>query len=105
MRKFNKNIKDLQRALNAYGQKIQYNAGQFWSDYEQRNIQMYSITQRQYDEEKEIWRTVELYRTSSQIRIVFFLRDLLNLVTGKELPTDNTEWNKYRAKIPILNDK
>ena len=30
------------------------------------------------------------------IRIVFYLRDMLFLEQGKELPMDNVDWNKLR---------
>ena len=40
----------------------------------------------------------EIFASPSHIQIVFFLRDYLFAIEGKELPTDNEMWNKAKAK-------
>ena len=37
-----------------------------------------------------------MFKSTSQIQIVLFLRDLWYTVNGKELPQDNEAWNKIK---------
>lgn len=92
------NIHKLQRAINARGYKILYSTSQFYSDKQDRPVTMYSIKQAVYDEEKGRNRSVELYKSTSQIQIVLFLRDFWFEINGWEVPKDNEQWNAIKDK-------
>ena len=89
-------IHKLQKALNLQGQKILYNTSQFYSDKQERPITFYHIKRAVYNEQTGKNKNEEIFKTTSQIQVVLFLRDYLFLVEGKELPTDNETWNEIR---------
>lgn len=90
------NIKKLQTALNINGMRIMYCTYQFYSENEDRPITMYCIKQAVWDGKKEKYVNMDLFKSTSQIQIVLFLRDMWYTLSGKELPQDNEEWNKIR---------
>ena len=51
-----------------------------------------------YDEETGKHKNVELFKSTSQIQIVLFLRDLWFEMSGQEIPTDNAQWNSIKEK-------
>lgn len=92
-------IHKLQRAINDnFGQKILYNKTQFYSEQQDRPVTVYVLKQATWDSEKKRNRNIELFSTTSQIQTVLFLRDLWYELNGWEVPTDNEEWNKAKAK-------
>lgn len=92
-------IHKLQRAINDnFGQKILYNKTQFYSEQQDRPVTMYVLKQATWDSERKRNRNIELFSTTSQIQVVLFLRDLWYELNGWEVPTDNEEWNKAKAK-------
>jgi len=97
-------IHKLQQAINSKGDKILYATSQFFSEKENRPVTVYHIKKAFYDIDKQRNKTIELYKSSSQIRILLFLRDYLYKLEGKELPTDNEEWNEIRKKIEEENE-
>ncbi|MBP5423806.1 MAG: hypothetical protein J6Y78_15325 [Paludibacteraceae bacterium] len=98
-------IHKLQQAINSRGGKVLYSTSQFYSDKQERPVTMYSIKQAYYDEDAGKHRSIELYKTTSQIQIVLFLRDMWFEMNGWEIPTDNEEWNKAKAKGGMSYDK
>ena len=92
------NIHKLQNAINRKGYKILYSTSQFYSDKQNRPVTMYHIKQAIYDEEKGKNKSIELYKSTSQIQIVLFLRDFWFDINGWPLPTDNEMWNALRNK-------
>ena len=95
------NIRKLQRALNTKGMKILYSTTQFYSEDQDRPVTMYIIKRAVYDEEKGKNINIELFKSTSQIQIVLFLRDMWFEVIGKEVPKDNTKWNAIKDKLGI----
>ena len=91
-------IHKLQTALNLKGLRIMYTTSQFYSDKQNRPITVYHIKQAEWDDDKQRYQNVELFKSTSQIQIVLFLRDMWYSVNGKEIPKDNEVWNNIKAK-------
>lgn len=89
-------IHKLQNAINQNGGKILYEKAQFFSEDQNRPITVYKIAQALGSHQKE-----KLFESTSMIQIVFFLRDIWYVMQGKELPTDNAEWETIKAKKHI----
>lgn len=97
-------IHKLQSAINSKGYRILYNKTQFYSDKQDRPVTMYTIKQV-VDSQDVVTRgkqkkntTIELFKSCSQIQIVFFLRDFWYEINGWEVPTDNEQWNVAKQK-------
>jgi hypothetical protein len=90
-------MKKLQKALNNQGQRIVVNRNQYWSN-NGHMYTMYIVKQYVWNEEKEQFITVELFKSSSSVRVVFYLRDLWYQVNGWEVPTDNEKWEKIKER-------
>ena len=91
-------IKKLQTAINQQGYKLLYSTSQFYSEQQNRPVTIYSIKQAYYDDETGKTKSVELYKSTSQIQIVFFLRDFWYEINGMEIPKDNAQWNAIKEK-------
>jgi len=91
-----KMIYKLRQAINAKGHKLLFNSTEFYSDAQQRPIAIYHIKDSVYDPQTGKYTTQELFSSPSHLQIVFFLRDYLFALEGKELPTDNEFWNEIR---------
>lgn len=89
----------LQQALNHEGQMILQRTTQFYSMDTNSPITIYYIEQSYFDEETQRTKKNELFHSTSQLQIILFLRDLLYLCKGEELPTDNEVWNAKRKEI------
>ena len=98
-------IKKLQHALNSRGMRITYATSQFYSADQDRPVTIYSIKHAIWDGEKEKYINHELYKATSQIQVVLFLRDLWYIVNGKELPKADEKWQKIRENIEIFNSQ
>ena len=92
-------IHRLQQAINGKGEKILYSTSQFYSTKQDRPVTMYHVKKAVYDEEKDKMTNVELFKSTSQIQIVLFLRDLWYEVNGWEVPNDNEMWNGIKDKM------
>ena len=93
------NIKKLQHAINSKGENILYNTNQWYSESQNRPVTLYSIKKAVWDEDAQRMVNIELFKSASQIQILLFLRDYWFRLNGKELPTENEEWNEIRNKI------
>lgn len=91
-------IRKLQRAVNSMGCNILYNTQQFYSNDQNRPVTIYVIKKAVYDEESGKTRNIELFKSTSQIQIVLFLRDLWYEINGMEIPDDNEVWNKKKQE-------
>lgn len=91
-------IHKLQQAINLKGGKILYNTSQFYSEKQDRPVTMYHIKQAVFDEEKQKNVNVTLFKSTSQIQIVLYLRDLWYEMNGLEVPKDNETWNAVKAE-------
>ena len=92
-------IHKLQTALNMKGLRIMYSTSQFYSYAQDRPITTYHIKQAVWDEDKGRYQNIELFKATSQIQIVLFLRDLWYSVNGREVPQDNEVWNAKKAQV------
>ena len=95
-------IHKLQQAINdKFGEKLLYNKTQFYSDTQNRPVTFYVLKKAIYDEEKGRNRNIELFKTTSQIQIVLYLRDYWYRLNNWEIPTDNEEWEKIKKEQNI----
>ena len=90
-------IKKLMQALNLRGMRVLYTTSQFWSPTENRPVTIYNVKQAVWDDDKEKFVNIELFKSTSQIQIVLFLRDLWYSINGKELPQENEVWNEIKS--------
>lgn len=91
-----KMIYKLRQAINAKGHKLLFNTTEFYSDKQQRPIAIYHIKDSVYNPHTGKYESSELFSSPSHLQIVFFLRDYLFALEGRELPTDNEFWNEIR---------
>lgn len=92
------NIRKLQTAINQQGYKILYSTSQFYSQQQDRPVTVYQLKQAFWDEKKKRNCNVELFKSTSQIQILLYLRDLWYEINGWEVPTDNEMWEKIKQK-------
>lgn len=76
-----------------------YSTTQFYSDKQDRPVTEYHIKQAVWDEEKGKYRNVEIFKSTAQIQILLYLRDMWYTVNGKEVPQDNEVWNAKKAEF------
>ncbi len=91
-------IHKLQQAINGKGEKILYNTSQFYSADQNRPVTIYHVKKAVYDEEKAKTVNVELFKSTSQIQIVLYLRDYWFELNGWEIPQDNNVWNNIKEE-------
>ena len=91
-------IHKLQQAINGKGGKILYTTSQFYSVEQNRPVTIYHVKQAVYDEDKDKMVNMELFKSTSQIQIVLFLRDLWYEINGWEVPKDNETWNAMKGE-------
>ena len=96
-------IRKLQTAINNKGYKLLYSTSQFYSEQQDRPVTQYNI--KQVVDDPEVIGTnnkkktyIELFKSTSQIQIVLFLRDFWYDINGWEVPTDNQMWNEAKEK-------
>lgn len=94
-------IHKLQRALNAHGMKVLYSTSQFYSEDQNRPVTIYAIKRAVYDEEKGKNMNIELFKSTSQIQILLFLRDMWYELNGREIPQDNKKWNDIKERVGV----
>lgn len=99
------NIHRLQQAINQKGYKILYSTSQFYSVKQNRPITTYQIRQAVVDEDTGKSHSVELFKSTSQIQILLFLRDFWYEINGWEVPTDNQMWEEIKAKLKAKGEE
>ena len=90
--------KKLVSALNTRDYKLTISTKQFIGT-EGRPHTMYSVNNALWDDEKRKYKNHEIYRSTSLVRIVLYLRDMWFRENGWELPTDQELWNKIRQDL------
>lgn len=96
---FGPQIKKLQRAINdTFGSKILVNKTQYYSNDADRVLELLVIKKAIWDEEKQKFKNIELFSSPSDVQIVLWLRDYWYELNGWEVPSDNEEWNKAKAR-------
>lgn len=104
MQDLSKTCQKLVKALNVNGAGILFNKKQFMGT-EGLPHNLYSISKAYWDDSKGKYGSNEIYKSTSMIRIVLYLRDMLYLEQGKELPMDNPMWNELRPEeLRMLED-
>lgn len=93
-------IHRLQTAINKkFGAKILVNRSQWFSEKQDRPVTTWVIRKAIWDAEKERTRSVEIFKSTSQIQIVLFLRDMWYKLNGWDMPPANEEWEKIRKDV------
>jgi hypothetical protein len=92
-------IHKLQRAINGKGEKLLYQTSQFFSEDQNRPVTVYHIKKVVWDEKRNRNKNVELFKSTSQIQIVLFLRDYWYTLNNIPLPTDNEKWEKIKGEL------
>lgn len=91
-------IKKLQMAINMnFGEELLYERRQFYSNQQKRPVNMYMIKKAVFNKKRHKMESVELFKSTSQIRIILYLRDYWYELNGWELPMDNPEWNMVKV--------
>ena len=93
-------IYKLRQAINSKGHRLLFTSTEFFSEEKGRPIAIYHIKDSIKNVETGKYESKELFASPSHLQIIFFLRDYLFTLDGKELPTDNEYWNTIReAKV------
>lgn len=96
-------IKKLRNAINLKGHKITYSTTEVFLDNQQFPSKIYTIKRAEKQSSGKN-KYEELFKTFSQIQVVFFLRDYWYILNDLKLPTDNPKWNSIRKTIPVLKE-
>lgn len=97
MADINNSIGKLIKALNSRGLMLMYNKKQFMG-IEGKPHNIYSVTQAKWNPDKNRYGQVEIYKSTSTVRVALYLRDLWFQVNGWEIPDDNEVWNEIKKK-------
>ena len=84
-----------------YGTHIVINTKKFYVPEFDTPITMYSVRDT-FKSRDGTYEDVELFKTTSMIQVVLFMRDLFYGLSGQEIPvSDDEKWNKARAKNDV----
>lgn len=100
MTDFNKSVQKLIQALNMRGHDLLFSRKQFMGK-EGKPHNLYVLSKGAWNSDKGKYDTIDIYKTTSLIRMVLFLRDMWYTEKGLELPTDNEMWNNIREQIKL----
>lgn len=87
------------------GCKVLYSTSQFYSEEQNRPVTIYVLKRAVWDEIKGKNVSEELFKSTSQIQIVLFLRDLWYEVNGQEVPDDNEVWTQKKQEFKERREK
>lgn len=91
--------KKLQTAINQRaGAKLVINTQQWYSQDRKRPITIYIVRQVFSDPNTSHKKSIQLFRTYSQIQMLLFLRDFWYDLNGWEIPTDNQMWEELKKR-------
>ncbi len=80
-------IRKLQEGINRSGAlTVMYNQNQFYSEDKRRPVTIHSIKFVSWDTEKGKNKYTEVFKTGTQLFVVFFLRNVWFMLNGKDLP-------------------
>lgn len=92
-------IKRLQSAINTkFHERLLYNKTQWYSTQQDRPVTTYVIRKAVWDDDKGKMVNIELFKSTSQIQIVLYLRDYWYRLNGWDVPTDNPMWEEIKEK-------
>ena len=95
---YNQLIKKLQSAINLkFDERILINHNQWYSDREKRPVSLFVVKKSIHDDSTNKERTVELFKTYSQIQLLLYLRDYWYTLNGWEIPY-NKEWEDIKSQ-------
>lgn len=95
-------IHKLQAAINErFGAKLVISRNQWYSYKQDRPITTYVIKQAHRESNDGPVRYDELFRTTSKLQIVLYLRDYWYELNGWEVPTSNKEWQRLKEQRKI----
>jgi len=103
MADLNRAVLKLIQALNTHNYQLLYHKKQFMGK-EGMPHNLFVLSKAVWDEDKGKYGQVEVYKTTSLIRMVLYLRDMWSLEQGEELPQDNEVWNQIRKKEGLWED-
>jgi hypothetical protein len=85
---YKESIYKLQKGINESdcGIKIVYNQNQFYSEEKHKPITIHSIKFVEYDSEKDKNVYTEVFKSGTQLFVVFFLRNLWFTLNKREIP-------------------
>lgn len=92
-----KTAQTLIKALNTKGYKLTFSQKEFMGT-EGQPHKYYCIQRAVWNQERGKYNHIDVYSSTSQVRIVLFLRDMWYDYNGWELPTDQEQWNKIREE-------
>lgn len=95
---YKESIYKLQVGINNadVGFKIMYNQNQFYSPEKHKPITIHSIKFVTYNEEKGKNDYTEVFKSGTQLFVVFFLRNLWYTISGKDIP--ETQFPEFERK-------
>lgn len=99
MASYAKLAKKLQTAINQRsGVRLLINTQQWYSEDKGRPVTCYVIRQCTDTAKGKRGKSIELFKTYSQVQMVLWLRDYWFEVNGWEVPKDNKEWEEVKQK-------
>lgn len=91
--------KKLQTAINQRaGAKLVINTQQWYSQDKKRPVTIYIIRQVFVDPKTNHKKSIQLFKTYSQIQMLLFLRDFWYDLNNWEVPTDNEMWEGLKKQ-------
>lgn len=96
----NRTIKKLQLGIKVnHGVVLTTSRNEWYSKRMDMTINDYIIKQLVKNEETGKTQYVEIFKSTSKIQQVLFLRDFFYWLEGREIPCDNEMWNEKRRKF------
>lgn len=95
-------IHKLQTAINSNGGCLLIDRVQFYSEEQDRPINLYRISTPGEIMKNGKRKKNELFTTPSQIQVVLYLRDYWYWMQKIEIPTDNEMWNEIKKQKGII---
>jgi hypothetical protein len=99
---YKETIFKLQRGINEgdFGFKLMYNQNQFYSPEKHKPITIHSIKMVKDNMERTKRNYIELFKSGTQLYVVFFLRNLWYTLNDKEIPvSDFPEFERQWAEF------
>lgn len=106
MARLSTTIKKLQSAINKRaGAKLLLNTNQWYSKDRDRPVTVFTIRQVIPDLDGNKNKSVELFKTYSQVQLTLWLRDYWYELNGWEIPTDNPIWEEVKKSDTSYNKR
>ena len=97
-------IKKLQTAINQrFGEQLLYERRQFYSEKENRPVNVYTIKKATYDRTQKCSGSKTLFKSTSQLQVILYLRDYWYECNGWDIPWDNAMWNDVKRRLGLVD--